>query len=598
MTPPQPGGSGADHSLTSVYKVGPHLQVTETLSYTDGTQEVGVEYSIENISGAAVTFRAAELADLDPGDDDGRNFVLGNDGSHVLGGWTPAGALVGLQENTPWGIYQAGSYDEVFANFATVGLSGGVDPILKDNGLGAQWNVTALPPGNDVALDVTWRLAADETVNSATDSSDGSCTTDLGGCTLREALETASVAGDIVAVPEGDYQLLSHLDVGHDLTVLGGGARGTRIIGHRDSPSSGDRVIEVTNGAALDLRAVTLTNGQAGDGNGGAIHALGDSRVAISDSAISGNEAWNGGGVDSAGVVLIERSTVSGNHAWGNGGGLSLSGSVSLNNTTISGNAADTGGGMFAAANLGLDNVTIADNTAGPGLGGGLYEQVDTQTTSATNTLWARNTGGSCRGTGGAIFSNYGLADDAACFATGGSGNLSRTAIALGPLADNGGDTLTHLPGAGSDAIDHGNTTGASTSISAASRARAGHSATSAPSRASRRRSPGRHRRRSGSSHRCVNDNGGTRAPADFSGPGSPGKRRRVREPEARQGGSARSTRSRPGRTPCRRLRPAGYATAIGGACAASGAVTLAPRLAGDVHGEGQRSALRRPTSR
>ncbi len=373
-----------------MYTVGPHLQVTEILSYVDGAREVTVEYEITNTSAASLAFRAAELADLDPGSDDGRSFVLDRDGSHVIGGWTPSGALVVLDENSTWARYQAGPYDEVFGNFATGGLSGKTDPMLKDNGVGAEWIVSALGASQTVNFAVTWRLAADETVNTATDGGDGPCTTESGGCTLREALGSGSGGGDIVTVPENDYQLLSHLEVDHDLTVFGGGAPGTRIIGHRDSPGSGDRVIEVTNDAALDLRAVTLTNGQAGDGNGGAIHAVSGSNVAISDSAISGNEAWDGGGIDSGSTVMIDRSTISGNHAWNNGGGLSLRGTGSLTNTTICGNSASSGGGVYAAANIFLGNVTIADNSANPGLGGGVYEQVDTQITSATDTLWAR----------------------------------------------------------------------------------------------------------------------------------------------------------------------------------------------------------------
>ena len=574
-----------------MYTIGPHLQVTETLSYIDGAREVTVAYAIKNVSAAAVTFRAAELADLDPGNDAGRSFLVDRDGSRVIGGWTPSGALVGLDENTPWTRYQSGPYGDVFEAFATSGLRDTVDPILEDNGVGAQWDVSGLGPGATAPLAVTWRIAADETVNTAADDGTGGCTTDPGGCTLREALGTASGGGDIVTVPENDYALPGgHLAIDHDLTVLGGGAPGTRIIGHRDSPSSGDRVIEVTNDATLDLRAVTLTNGQAGDGNGGAIHAVSGSNVAISDSTISGNEAWDGGGVDSAGTVTIERSTVSGNHALNNGGGLSMSGTGSLQNTTISGNSASSGGGVYVAANMSLASVTIADNTANPNLGGGLYEQVDTQTTSATNTLWARNTGGSCRGIQ-AVLSNYGLADDAQCFTRGGPGNLVRPAIALGPLAENDGDTWTQLPGAGSDAIDHGNPEACpATDQRGFPRPNGPFCDIGAVEGEGSPAQPGQARATLTIVTRVVNDNGGTRGPGDFTV--------RVRQGAADVSGSPKSGSATgavyslaAGTYAVSAAAPAGYATAIGGALRRVRLRHARARGVGDVHGHRQRSA-------
>ena len=46
----------------------------------------------------------------------------------------------------------------------------------------------------------------------------------------------------------------------------------------------------------------------------------------------------------------------------------------------------------------------------------------------------------------------YNLSDDATC-TNGGTGSATNATLNLGALADNGGPTLTHLPGAGSDAI-------------------------------------------------------------------------------------------------------------------------------------------------
>jgi hypothetical protein len=161
-------------------------------------------------------------------------------------------------------------------------------------------------------------------------------------------------------------------------------------------------------------------------------------------------------GIYSEGTLAIARSTVSGNSAFQDGGGLYLLGSdASLENATISANiAARNGGGVFVGTNLDLTNVTIADNEAESG--GGIHEQVDTQTTDSTNTIVARNDGGSCSGTTGAIVSTFTLTDEASCVPGSDPSNLVVVDPRLGSLGDNGGPTQTLLPLDGSDAIDNG----------------------------------------------------------------------------------------------------------------------------------------------
>jgi hypothetical protein len=201
---------------------------------------------------------------------------------------------------------------------------------------------------------------------------------------------------------------------------------------------------------------LTITDGRAGDGNGGGIWVRSGAALRLSDAAVVGNDGWDGAGIYSEGTIDIARSTVSGNHADDNGAGLYLlGGDASLENTTISANVAvGNGGGAFVGTNLDLTNVTIADNEAESG--GGIHEQVDTQTTDSTNTIVVRNLGGSCSGTTGAIVSTFTLTDDASCIPGGDPSNLLVTDPRLGSLGDNGGPTQTLLPLDGSDAIDNG----------------------------------------------------------------------------------------------------------------------------------------------
>src|SRR5205823_2360612 len=71
--------------------------------------------------------------------------------------------------------------------------------------------------------------------------------------------------------------------------------------------------------------------------------------------------------------------------------------------------------------------------------------------------------GGNCSGNPQfAYFSDHNLSDDNTCgFTATGTGADNVTNLLLGPLANNGGLTMTHMPQAGSAAIDGGTSNGA-----------------------------------------------------------------------------------------------------------------------------------------
>ncbi len=150
--------------------------------------------------------------------------------------------------------------------------------------------------------------------------------------------------------------------------------------------------------------------------------------------------------------------------------------------------------------------------------------------------------------------------------------------MALGPLADNEGDTLTHLPGDGSDAIDHGNPEGCPDidqrgfprpdgPLCDIGAVEGEGGSTTLPGQAPATLRVVTH---------VVNDNGGTRGPAAFTV--------RVRQGTTDVAGSPKSGTASgtvyslaSGTYRVSAAAPAGYATAVGGACAASGSVMLAP---------------------
>ena len=234
------------------------------------------------------------------------------------------------------------------------------------------------------------------------------------------------------------------------------GINGVRAV-HNSAGGSGGAFF----GTGLGIDGSTVADNQAG-ADGGGIAFSGTGSNFVSGSTVSGNRAaFSGGGIHTiaapasgalAGVVGfgMRDSTVANNRAGGNGGGVGASGGSSTTE---------------------LDADTIARNLAGPGhVGGGLY-QGSGDAIRAQNTIVALNLVGA-GGTGLDCFSSssgfdslghnlIGKADG--CSGFGAAGDLFGGRLALGKLADNGGEKhgtygrplQTIALGRGSRAIDH-----------------------------------------------------------------------------------------------------------------------------------------------
>jgi hypothetical protein len=223
----------------------------------------------------------------------------------------------------------------------------------------------------------------------------------------------------------------------------------------------------VMNYGRLTLRNCVVSDNIANDGAGiynrGALTLVNSTvRDNVADGiAPPGYECGSGGGIKSSqGTLTLINSTISGNQAgsedMGKGGGVHVSCdcTAAFTNTTISGNrAVGPGGGVSVMGTLRLANCTIADNKAGD-KGGGVYVR---GRLDYVNTIIADNVGrGNCaiggrggyRGEGTIGTNSNNLVGDNSC-----SPDYSGDPM-LGPLADNGGDTLTHALLPGSPAID------------------------------------------------------------------------------------------------------------------------------------------------
>jgi hypothetical protein len=230
--------------------------------------------------------------------------------------------------------------------------------------------------------------------------------------------------------------------------------------------------ISCLNGS-LTITGSTVSSNSATAGDGGGI--LSDTcPVTVTSCTISGNSATADGGglfVDST-TATVTSSTISGNTAGDGGGGINSGyGTLTVTNSTISGNQAKiNGGGIYADhTSVTVNHSTITANKAdsdnnGSGAGGGLIE-VSPSTKAYHHTIIAGNTKGTSTRSdaSGAIELQYSLiGDSTGATVTNTGGNKIGTSAApidalLGPLANNGGPTLTHALLTGSPAIDAGN---------------------------------------------------------------------------------------------------------------------------------------------
>jgi hypothetical protein len=219
------------------------------------------------------------------------------------------------------------------------------------------------------------------------------------------------------------------------------------------------------------LTNVTLSGNRTLTDGGGLYNDL-TGTATLDNVTLSSNTApnSNGGGIFNRGTATLDNVTLSGNGAFGDGGGLYNFGVATLTNVTLSGSLASfNGGGLYNSGSVTLTNVTLSSNSTS-GSGGGIYNS--TGTTTLTNVTlkgnWARTGGGISRENGSlkvknTIVANSPVGGDCAGAVTNEGFNLSSDSscgfnpvpnLMLGPLANNGGPTLTYMPQPGSPAID------------------------------------------------------------------------------------------------------------------------------------------------
>ena len=262
----------------------------------------------------------------------------------------------------------------------------------------------------------------------------------------------------------------------------------------------------LNDNGTMTITGCTISNNIQGGGAGGGGGVLNENgTMTITDCTISNNSASQpgfaggpltaeGGGIlnDSGGSLIITNSTISGNTcsatgveptfqiaALAYGGGVDNNGSITITNCTISGNSAvangftseDTGygGGISNSGDLQITSSTIAHNSASGddfGFGGGINGDgfEPTRTDSSIIALNTASTGGPDYFSGSGVLLSTGyniIGNNADAVISSQPTDQIGTPTApidplLGPLADNGGPTLTHAIQSGSPAINRG----------------------------------------------------------------------------------------------------------------------------------------------
>ena len=266
-------------------------------------------------------------------------------------------------------------------------------------------------------------FTVDSTADQIDANPDGTCADVDGKCTLRAAIGEANQldSDDTIILPEGRYAIgpsesptengngSGDFDVSDPggLTIKGDGTRRTVISGQ-----GLDRVLDVLDGATLDLQGTTVRGGRAqsdlstcmcgtellgiaqddldGTGmslnplelvmptEGGGLRVGDDADATLTDSAVTNNTANGfgaGGGIYNSGDLTLDHSTVHRNLGGFAGGGVANAGALVATNSTFSENVATIAGGGIAneGGTLDVDSSTINGNLSAI-MGGGVFD--------------------------------------------------------------------------------------------------------------------------------------------------------------------------------------------------------------------------------
>jgi hypothetical protein len=248
-----------------------------------------------------------------------------------------------------------------------------------------------------------------------------------------------------------------------DCIISGNQSVGSELLGGHGGGVLNERGTMMIRRCTISNNSASYFTGSSGDipsGSGGGVFNEPGGSLTITNSTVSSNSCSVHDGFDL-------------NFGGGGGGGMDNGGSMTVRNCTISGNSADGtgmvimyGGGIRNFGNLQIASSTIAYNSVSGengAFGGGLYGFAPTGTDSSIIALNTAPTGPDFTGRVALQSNGYNIIGNNAdaVISSQPTDQIGTPAAPidplLGPLANNGGPTLTHALQAGSPAIDRGN---------------------------------------------------------------------------------------------------------------------------------------------
>ncbi len=253
---------------------------------------------------------------------------------------------------------------------------------------------------------------------------------------LRQAVSN-SVSGDTIVFDSslsGQSIVLTNGEIvlSNSITIDASGlTNGIQISGNNAS-----RIFNVTSGATVTLKSLTLRDANGVGGGGG-----------------------DGGALLNYGTTTLDRCTLTANSA-GSGGAIrnAPSAVMTLTQCTLAGNYSSIYGGGGAIVNyssLSLLQCTLTGNSNG-GFGGGIYNETGGGVVTLINTIVAGNSSPDIFSYGVLTRSGMNIVQSTGDYG-GSSGPAPITAVPLlAPLGNYGGPTQTMPPLPGSPAVDAG----------------------------------------------------------------------------------------------------------------------------------------------
>lgn len=353
-----------------------------------------------------------------------------------------------------------GACDETaFDTALATALTGGGGTITFDCGgpttivFSAQKTITA---GNSVVIDGADQITLDGDNAFRHFTVEAGASLELRGLTLTNG----NVEGDGGSIDnDGALTAVGSSFLGNAATSAGGAIASDGSLTIEDSTFTSN--VADSGGAIISVGSLSISTSQFIENQGegtfaGALLSAGGG--SILDSSFIGNTSFFGGTVVNVGGNLdISGSSFLGNEALGTGGAIYNLAGLTITNSTFSNNIAPLGGAVFTGdgvaeliastvtENLSLGDTSVASGSLDNHQGGQIILR---QTIVANQTV-----GGDCFGT--MTSSDNNLDSDNTCNLTG-PNDIPGGDPDLGPLADNGGPTMTYMPATDSAVVDGG----------------------------------------------------------------------------------------------------------------------------------------------